>query len=98
VQSPKRRGNVPNNYDNNRRNTSPPSNLPLVIPPLALHNTNSTNTTTNKRNTNTQQQAVKLPRIGGTLFDSLREQHLASAERQQRLRQKIELVCKSTEK
>nr|CAD2180355.1 unnamed protein product [Meloidogyne enterolobii] len=89
VQSPKRRGNVPN-YDNNRRrNTSPPSNLPLVIPPLALHNTNSTNTTTNKRNTNTQQQAVKLPRIGGTLFDSLREQHLASAERQQRLRERL---------
>uniref|UniRef100_A0A914MAM0 Kinesin-like protein n=1 Tax=Meloidogyne incognita TaxID=6306 RepID=A0A914MAM0_MELIC len=90
VQSPKRRGNVPNSYDNNRRrNTSPPSNLPLVIPPLALHNTNSTNTTTNKRNTNTQQQAVKLPRIGGTLFDSLREQHLASAERQQRLRERL---------
>uniref|UniRef100_A0A914MT35 Kinesin-like protein n=1 Tax=Meloidogyne incognita TaxID=6306 RepID=A0A914MT35_MELIC len=89
VQSPKRRGNVPNNYDNNRRNTSPPSNLPLVIPTLALHNTNSTNTTTNKRNTNTQQQAVKLPRIGGTLFDSLREQHLASAERQQRLRERL---------
>ncbi|CAK5078002.1 unnamed protein product [Meloidogyne enterolobii] len=98
VQSPKRRGNVPN-YDNNRRrNTSPPSNLPLVIPPLALHNTNVTNTTTNKRNTNTQQQAVKLPKIGGTLFDSLREQHLASAERQQRLRQKNKLVCKNTEK
>ncbi|CAK5074042.1 unnamed protein product [Meloidogyne enterolobii] len=98
VQSPKRRGNVPN-YDNNRRrNTSPPSNLPLVIPPLALHNTNATNTTTNKRNTNTQQQAVKLPKIGGTLFDSLREQHLASAERQQRLRQKNKLVCKNTEK
>uniref|UniRef100_A0A915LC57 Kinesin-like protein n=1 Tax=Meloidogyne javanica TaxID=6303 RepID=A0A915LC57_MELJA len=72
VQSPKRRGNVPNNYDNNRRNTSPPSNLPLVIPPLALHNTNSTNTTTNKRNTNLQQQAVKLPKIGGTLERLLR--------------------------
>uniref|UniRef100_A0A1I8B3J0 Kinesin-like protein n=1 Tax=Meloidogyne hapla TaxID=6305 RepID=A0A1I8B3J0_MELHA len=72
VPSPKRRGNGPNSYDSNRRNTSPPSNLPLVIPPLALNNTNATNTNTTKRTTNTQQQAVKLPRIGGTLERLLR--------------------------
>uniref|UniRef100_A0A183BIA4 Uncharacterized protein n=1 Tax=Globodera pallida TaxID=36090 RepID=A0A183BIA4_GLOPA len=40
-------------------------------------------------NSNASQQMPKLPRLGSSLFDSLRNQHLTNSERQQRLRERL---------